>query len=363
MVRSVERILLFVGLLGAACVAPPGPLPEIAGAPDRGFPTTGRQPTPLADAVIRDDLERVTSLLAAGADPDERWGPLGDRFPLQEAIHWHSQGHLDGPPPRNRDAIIRALLEHGANPNARYCHYETRVTVLDLLVHPPGPLIRPCHSRLATTVLMSAVLFEQAETVSRLLDAGADATAVDYLDQTALDLTGDDLTFRRVIDAAFPGADGERRAAADLRKRLDVSLDWIAGDGQFRLWPLASFGPRYGLLRLLVTSLGVHPKSDEERRALGWIMSRASWGLVELMVERGVDLNRTRWCQRLTRAESLLDPSCRPEEGVTPLMRAAYAGRPDRERWLIDHGADPELRDWRGRTAADYRDMSWPDAR
>lgn len=40
--------------------------------------------------------------------------------------------------------------------------------------------------------------------------------------------------------------------------------------------------------------------------------------------------------------------------GFTPLMEAAYNGQVDMVEILLQHGADPRLRDEEGRTAADH---------
>jgi hypothetical protein len=40
---------------------------------------------------------------------------------------------------------------------------------------------------------------------------------------------------------------------------------------------------------------------------------------------------------------------------MTPLMAASSLTHPQLEALLIQHGADPALRDWQDRTAADYR--------
>ena len=358
-------LLLFVAccaLLAVGCVGTPGALPTIAAAGrDRGFPTQGTQPTALAEAVIRDDLAEVESLLAAGADPNVRWGRQGDRFPLQEAIQAIRFPRRDSPPP-NRDAIIRALLSHGADPNARFCFYESRGSVLDILdgVNPSSPPLR-CYSRLATTVLMAAVVHGQPATVYRLLDAGADPHAVDWNYNTALDLAPTDLIHQLLLAAAYPGPDGERQAAATLRERLGPSLGWIA-DSQYRLfWPDGL--PPARQLRLLFISMGTgKPATDSDRRALGWMVRHADWPLLQFMVERGVNLNQARWCQSFeppprAGVEGPIEPGCVPEKGITRLMRAAYYGAVDDEEWQIAHGADPSITDWAGRTADDYRRM------
>jgi ankyrin repeat protein len=95
-------------------------------------------------------------------------------------------------------------------------------------------------------------------------------------------------------------------------------------------------------------------------------------------------LTNARWCPFESRGNS--DLACRSDEGLTPLamaatddlanvtyllldaganpratafgaplMSAAALPYPQLETLLIQHGADPTLRDWQGRTAADYR--------
>jgi len=46
---------------------------------------------------------------------------------------------------------------------------------------------------------------------------------------------------------------------------------------------------------------------------------------------------------------------CTLATGITPLMAASSLAYPQLEALLIQHGAGPALRDWHGRTAADYR--------
>lgn len=359
----MTRIVSFAcwALLTVGCVGTPGSLPTIATpGPDRGFPTHGVEPTALSEAVIRDDLAKVESLLAAGADPNLRWGRQGDRFPLQDAIQAMQFPRRDSPPP-NRDAIIRTLLLHGADPNARFCFYESRGSVVDVLLGKNASPVQPCRSDRATTVLMAAVIHGQPATVYRLLDAGADPHAVDWNDYTALDLAPTVLIHQLLLAAAYPGPDSERQAAANLRQRLGPSLGFIA-DNHYRLfWPDGFPDPRR--LRLLFISMGTaSPTTDGDRRALGWMMRHADWPLVQFMVERGVDLNQARWCQSFEPpprpgVDGPIDPGCVPDKGITRLMRDAYYGAAENEEWLIAHGADASVTDWAGRTTDDYRQM------
>ncbi|MGI8575146.1 MAG: ankyrin repeat domain-containing protein [Egibacteraceae bacterium] len=48
------------------------------------------------------------------------------------------------------------------------------------------------------------------------------------------------------------------------------------------------------------------------------------------------------------------DPDARQKGGYTPLMAAAHHGDADIVRALLEHGADPALRDDDDRTASDH---------
>lgn len=83
----------------------------------------------------------------------------------------------------------------------------------------------------------------------------------------------------------------------------------------------------------------------------------ARWEIMELLLAHGADAN-IRWCDSDR-------PQCNERTGVTPLMYAATLGDEKATDILLKHGADRSLRDWRGRTAADYwgekatRPASW----
>lgn len=135
--------------------------------------------TPLDRAVEAGSVDDVRVLLEAGADPNMRWGDWGDHLPLQEAI--------DGVSPRgdlpHRDQIVRLLLEHGADPNARWCPFQSRVA-RDAAVSWEQ---WGCVSDTAVTPLIEAAAADQADTVYRLLDAGASLGAADWTGRTAID--------------------------------------------------------------------------------------------------------------------------------------------------------------------------------
>src|SRR5437867_4029289 len=118
--------ITLAALFGVGCNSNSDPLPTphgpASGVSDLGFPTSGDDPQALDEAVLAGDPVRVRALLENGADPNARWSWKGDRFPLQEAI---AERRFLGVP-SNQAAIVRLLLRHGAEPNARWCPFETR---------------------------------------------------------------------------------------------------------------------------------------------------------------------------------------------------------------------------------------------
>ena len=73
-----------------------------------------------------------------------------------------------------------------------------------------------------------------------------------------------------------------------------------------------------------------------------------------MLLTKGADPN-ARWCVTIqilrSRDARQLMPGCERERGMTPLMLAASLGAVDLVKLLVQHGADPTLRDWQGKTA------------
>lgn len=334
----------------SACGAGPLPLPprpvDRVRAPQAQarFPSASSDPTPLVEAIWRGDATEVERLLAGGASPDARWGG-GDRFPLMEAIVPHNRG-----PQRERDRIVRLLLAHKADPNQRFCPFESRAS--------DGP--ETCMNGTAMTLLMAAARMNQWDVLYRLLDAGADPSAVNWFGSTALDYAETPFAYHLLLAAAFPGRDGERRAATDLLGRLHLRPPELLDALETRalMSPYYGSGWTYGRLRLLLSALA-YTGTDPVRRTS--VLTRAlRTGVIEagagdvatLLVAAGADPN-VRACPRTTSGNAS-DARCAPDTGTTLLMLAVSCGFGALER-VLQGAADESLVDWEHRSAADYR--------
>lgn len=134
-----------------------------------------RKRTPLAWAVIRDDLETVETLLAFGADPK-----LVDEFG-------------DAPLSFSKSVeVCNALLKAGANVNYRtkfyqrnalhqLCRGHVNVEVVDLLIHAGIEFNMRDIDR--ETPLMIAVFWHKTATTERLIEYGADVNATNISSQ------------------------------------------------------------------------------------------------------------------------------------------------------------------------------------
>jgi ankyrin repeat protein len=355
--------------LCSACDSGPEPLPAPHGPASAGpgFPTTGDDPLRLDNAVWDDDPERVQALLEGGADPNARWSSHGDYFPLQEALEGSAFGHSV----RNRAAIVRSLLQHGADPNARWCPFESR-----------GGSDTSCRSDAGMTPLATAAILDLADVTYLLLDAKADPRAAAF-GATALEWARSPAVFVMLQAAMFPDASSRNAATlAYLRERPDVASNtgpWdetpltraVAGRTGASVVPPEP-PPRRGFdpssrrsmaaeRASLILDLGADPNERLTWDGGDWTplaiaIHRFDFGAVRTLLEHGAAPN-ARWCVTVDEAPARRTRAvgCTLASGMTPLMAASSLTHPQLEALLIQHGADPALRDWQGRTAADYR--------
>jgi ankyrin repeat protein len=137
---------------------------------------------PLIGATRSGDAQAVKTLLAAGADPNQRWG-VNNWTPLMHAIH------------KNQKGSVEALIAGGANLNA--------------------------HCGNGVTALMMAAGYGYADIVEVLLDHGADAHAETNDGDNALTMAVGGVPD---IDKFTVGKCQTETVAALLKKAPDLKL-------------------------------------------------------------------------------------------------------------------------------------------
>ena len=327
-----RKLLAIVALAMIAAACGPGPLPAILVREDPRrdrFPSKSDEPLDLHIAIRRDKLDDVRRLLDDGADPNVRWGDRGDHNPLQEALDTNS-----GIPRSHRDEIVRLLLAHGADPNLRWCPFESRG-------NDSGGIT--CRSAEGATPLMAAAGSDMSEIVELLLAAGADPGLKDWSGASALDHASGEITFELIARKLFP------RMSTRPPDQNGVLSRW---SHQRRAT---------GHVRLLV-NIGADPNERVTPDWVDWtplaLAMQQTWSwTARVLLDAGADPN-ARWCFSLgwysTRKEARTkDPACNHGNGTTALMQAASQGRADLVRALLEHGADPSLTDWNGKSAGD----------
>jgi ankyrin repeat protein len=370
-------IRLVVAIFLAGC--DPGPLPTPAPHPDLrriardSFPTNSDDPLPLDIAIRTNRLDDLQRLLESGANPNLRWGQSGDHFPLQEAVDsaGYRKTHV-------RD-VVALLLTHGADPNAKWCPFESR----------GGGSGAPCTSARASTALMFAAGAGETEVVELLLNAGADPHPRDWNGISALDVASTEIGFELIARALFPDvATRDQRSLESLRNGplsngvdgplfAAALIDW----GWYMVMPPPIPAPTPGRrpvsiddyerpvqnriverLRILLR-IGANPDDrisgpgGADETSLGVAVRRGYMRAAAVLLEAGADANG-RECipidyDRKT-YKPIFDAACNRGNGVTPLMSAAKGGKSEIVQLLLEFKADKSLKDWTGRMAVDY---------
>jgi uncharacterized protein len=280
---------------------------------------------PLDRAVLGGSVDRVRALLEAGADPNARWSSHGDRFPLQEVIEARRYGAQQ----IDRVAIARLLLQHGADPNARWCPADSRLTSK---LHPP------CTSDAAATPLFVAAALDQADLTYVLLDSGADASLNTWTGQAALHQAWSEPVFELLAWTLHP----DRGAHDATTLRYLQTTPPIGG----RLWDQSDWTP---LARAIMNGLtGYVPFIPP------LIPPAPSTGLADTD-----DLAESRLA-RVGLVRAILGLGADPNERVstnvtwTPLKLAVDVWDPVIADMLLARGADPNSR-WCTTAVSDRR--------
>ena len=269
----------------------------------------------LRDAVARGDLERVKSLLSAGAEVNAR-SPLG-----ASALHWSSQ--------YQHRAVLATLLQAGADPNAVT---DTGVSSLELSIgqrdiEAVRLLLKagadPRMQRLSgETLLMLAAQSGNIDILSALLDSGAEVDTRDpNYGQTALMFAA---------RAGHPDATRlllDRGAAPDAATDIGATPPWIGPNS------VPGFGYGEGIIR------GGVPRDRGRREPVPGGMTpllyAARHGHVEVasvLLAHGASIEQ---------AEA---------NDIFPLLMAISNDRVAMAQFLLEQGAHVNGQDWYGRS-------------
>lgn len=293
----------------------------------------------LKSAAEQGDEAMVAALLTLGADPD------ADRLneaPLFKAV---SADNL---------TIVELLLAAGANPNAQ--------TV------PDGwfPLMDVRSEEMLTTMLAAGADVHLSDAAGAdVLQYIRDPELIDILLQSGAQLDPKYSVGGTALHRAVQNQD-EHLAAFLIERGAHVGNPTSWGQTPLMQAAEVSFVP--GVQLLLQAGADPNGVDEDQRTALFYAAAPEGFTAYQLMQEnrvayRGmpedriptygyVESDSTEVLQLLKAAGAAVD--ARDKQGITPLMMAASCGRPARVARLLELGANPELRDAQGLSAADH---------
>ena len=226
-----------------------------------------------ASPVFRDDADAsgIRALLATGIDPDD--GNRGSTTPL---AYWSVGGFIrpTARSPEADEAVVRALLEHGANPNAYFAAHGggTAKPILPLLraARRNDPSTIPVKLTVAKfghrwRVLHAAIATHRATpTIAALLEHGADpnVTIAPGQDWTALHV------------AAFMARPDVIRLLLEHGADPHAKTTWRKWTALHALAEGGS-GPGAAESGQLLLDAGIDPKLRDRKRRTAWDLVRA----------------------------------------------------------------------------------------
>jgi len=237
---------------------------------------------------------------------------------------------------KNTDAV-RLLISNGVELTverkgiyplyAAMIYYEGEaINLMRLIAKNGGATAKVINHQLSdgSTILHSAVLWNQLEITKLLLDAGADVNIKNNQGESALFLAYSGLN-REIVSPLF-------KYGAELHNENFLAYRAIIGKENALLTLLLE----HGLDENLMIDLSMSGKASLEN--LVSIAIRAGFfGGIKSLVTYGADVNTKE-----------------RDTGSTPLVLAAQKGRADFARYLLDVGADASLKDNDGYDALHY---------
>jgi ankyrin repeat protein len=255
---------------------------------------------------------------------------------------------------------------HGGARPAIICHWKTRSPVRASVSQRKSSNCCFGSARIRTR---DGARSSREAPVAALLDAGADATARDWLGGSALDYATNEIAFEHISRALFPQIatrdqnalaylqrrDGRGPPATPLARAIEENLYYLLApaaapiaeddyESHLQYWNEARETRIMERVRVAL-SIG----ATLEPWALWWALDRKRHRVARVLLTAGANVN-TRQCGP---DSYLTGPACRPDNGVTLLTVMASRGDQRGVELLLAFGADPSLRDWAGRVAAD----------
>jgi ankyrin repeat protein len=286
--------------------------------------------TPMRLAAINGSAAMVRLLLDAGADPNAPLTDDGDT-----ALMMAARTGLTEP--------VELLIERGADVDAVESWGGTTALMWAIAEHHPHVVDVLIRAGAEVNVLSKAVWGRARGAEGRAPeDLEAEAEAVDYANG-------------RLTPLHFAAREGQLEAA-EMLLAAGAGLDAIAADGKTPLnlaiynghYDLAKFLVDYGADLNIADAAGFPPlfwavdrRNMEWNPGFPWIQTADPMPLIVRLLEAGAEPDPYVDATPVSRRNFGGSPRVR---FATPLMRAAYSGDIDLVRLLVEHGADPLVR-------------------
>lgn len=268
-------------------------------------PPLARDWQPIMDACYLARVEVVAYLLEHGADPNIKSKSAHHYRPLHRTVE-HKQSEPRGP---RHVELAELLLHHGADPDGRGSHWQ--LTPLALAVRGGEGQFVPLLKGRTTNDIYNACVMADTRRVGTLLKK-------DPALATAADEANGWTPLRYCAESRPAGSGAGPRSYVAVARAL-VEAGAPPGEG---LDP-AIHSKNLELVRYLLDAGGEIRDGD----TLNHAAQDRAWDVLDLLVERGVDLNDQRGTEH--------------HGGYTPLGCCMHGRSLHGARWFLEKGVDP----------------------